>query len=161
MKVVEYASYVSTMIGPEGHAHRWMAPRKNHSAHSKINASTKAWLRDCATLIYALSVLGCVGSISAPDEATLKAEAHALQFTTAGPYNAISTNLLLCWFRVWPWTRLGWALSASRPAIELPPVRPHSAKALRRFRQLVGMYYSNFRSQLRLGKEISGHFHGS
>ena len=43
---------------------------------------------------YALSVLGYIGSTSAPDEATLKAEAHALQFTTAGPYNAITTNFL-------------------------------------------------------------------
>ena len=61
----------------------------------KVNASTKSFVeRLCDIKIYALSVLGCVGSISAPDEATLKAEAHALQFTTAGPYNAISTNLL-------------------------------------------------------------------
>ena len=34
------------------------------------------------------------GSISALDEATLKEESHALQCTTAGPYNAIPTNLL-------------------------------------------------------------------
>ena len=31
---------------------------------------------------------------SAPDKATLKAEAHALQCTTAGPYNAIPTCVL-------------------------------------------------------------------
>ena len=44
--------------------------------------------------IYALSVLGYLGSISAPDGATLKEEAHALQCTTAGPYNALPTDLL-------------------------------------------------------------------
>ena len=31
MKIVKYAKYVGTMIGPEGHTHRWTAPRKNHS----------------------------------------------------------------------------------------------------------------------------------
>ena len=35
-----------------------------------------------------------IWSICAPDKATLKAEAHALQCTTAGPYNAIPTCLL-------------------------------------------------------------------
>ena len=34
-----------------------------------------------------------IGSSSAPDDATLKAEAPALQCTTGGPYNATPTNL--------------------------------------------------------------------
>ena len=50
--------------------------------------------RLCDFKIYALSVLGYLGSISAPDEATLKEEAHALQCTTAGPCNAVPTDLL-------------------------------------------------------------------
>ena len=37
--------------------------------------------------------MGYIGSISALDKATLKAEAHALQCFTAGPYNAITTSL--------------------------------------------------------------------
>ena len=96
MKIVRYAKYVGTMIGPEGHIHRWTAPRKKfiHRAQ-KINASTKNLVqRFCELNIYALSVFGSIGSISAPDEATLKDEAHALQCTTAGPYNAIPTSLL-------------------------------------------------------------------
>ena len=28
MKIVKYAQYFGTMIGPEGHIHRWTAPRK-------------------------------------------------------------------------------------------------------------------------------------
>ena len=44
--------------------------------------------------IDALSVLQYLGSLSAPDEATLKKEAHDLQCTTAGPHNAIPTTLL-------------------------------------------------------------------
>ena len=44
--------------------------------------------------VYALSVLSFIGSVCAPDKATLKAEAHALQCTTAGPYNAFPTYLL-------------------------------------------------------------------
>ena len=50
--------------------------------------------RLCDFKIFALFVLGYVGSISAPDESTLKEEAHASQCTTAGPYNAIHTDLL-------------------------------------------------------------------
>ena len=60
----------------------------------KINASTKSLVqRLCDVKIYALSVLGYIGSTSVPDKATLKAEAHALHCTTAGPYNAIHTSL--------------------------------------------------------------------
>ena len=44
--------------------------------------------------MYALSVHGYIGSISAPDAATLREEAHALQCTTVGPSNAITTALL-------------------------------------------------------------------
>ena len=43
---------------------------------------------------YAISVLSFIGSLCAPYKATLKAENHALQCTTAGPYNAILSSLL-------------------------------------------------------------------
>ena len=49
--------------------------------------------RLCDFKIFALSVLGYIGSISAPDGATLKEEAHALQCTTASPYDSIPTDL--------------------------------------------------------------------
>ena len=61
----------------------------------KINASTKSLVeRLCDFKIYAISVLSFIGSVCAPDKATLKAETDALQCTTAGPYNAIPSNLL-------------------------------------------------------------------
>ena len=61
----------------------------------KINASTKSLVeRVCDFKIYAISVLSFIGSVCAPDNATLKAENHALQCTTAGPYNAIHSSLL-------------------------------------------------------------------
>ena len=84
------------MIGPDGHLHRWTAPRKNFIERVlKINASIKSLVeRLCDIKIYAISVLSFIGSVCAPDGATLKAENHALQCTTAGPYNAISTKLL-------------------------------------------------------------------
>ena len=44
--------------------------------------------------IYAISVLSFIGSVCALDKATLKAETHTLQCTTAGPYNAILSHLL-------------------------------------------------------------------
>ena len=31
MQIVRHANYVGTMIGPDGHLHRWTAPRKNHT----------------------------------------------------------------------------------------------------------------------------------
>ena len=61
----------------------------------KINASTKRLVeRLCDFKIYAISVLSFIGSVCAPDKATLKAENHALQCTTAGSYNAIPSSLL-------------------------------------------------------------------
>ena len=61
----------------------------------KINASTKSLVeRLCDFKIYAISVLSFIGSVCAPDKATLKAESHALQCTTAGPYHAIPSTLL-------------------------------------------------------------------
>ena len=61
----------------------------------KINASTKSLVeRLCDFKIYATSVLSFIGSGRAPDKATLTAENHALQCTTAGPYNAITSTLL-------------------------------------------------------------------
>ena len=61
----------------------------------KINATTKSLVgRLCDFKIYATSVLSFIGSVCAPDKATLKAETHALQCTTAGPYNAIPSNFL-------------------------------------------------------------------
>ena len=81
------------MVGPEGHIHRWTAPRKISSSEPKNNASTKSLVeRLCDFKIFAFSVLGNIGCIS--DDATLKDEAHAQQYTTAGPYNAVLTDLL-------------------------------------------------------------------
>ena len=61
----------------------------------KINVSTKTLVeRLCDLKIYAISVLSFIGSVCAPDKATLKAENHALHCTTAGPYHDIPSNLL-------------------------------------------------------------------
>ena len=96
MQIVRHAKKVGTMIGPDGYLHRWTAPRKNFVQRvMKINASTKSLVeRLCDLKIYAISVLSFIGSACAPDKATLKAENHALQCTTAGPYNAIPSTLL-------------------------------------------------------------------
>ena len=70
----------------------------------KINTSTKSLFEQLCLKIFAVSVLSYIGSTCAPDKATLKAGAHALQCTTAGPYDAIPTCLHKCWFRLWPWS---------------------------------------------------------
>ena len=95
MQIVRHAKYVGTIIGPHGHLHRWTAARKSHSSLMTINASTKSLVeRLCDFKIYAMSVLSFIGSVCAPDKATLTAENHGLQCTKAGPYNAISSSLL-------------------------------------------------------------------
>ena len=61
----------------------------------QISASTKSLVeRLCDFKIHSISVLSFIGSVCAPDKATLKAENHALQCTKAGTYNAIPSTLL-------------------------------------------------------------------
>ena len=50
--------------------------------------------RLCSFNICAVSVLCFIGSVCVPDKATLQAENHALQCTTAGSHSAISSSLL-------------------------------------------------------------------
>ena len=70
-------------------------PKKNIQRVMKINASTKSLVeRLCDFKIYAISVPSFIGSVCTTDKATLKAENHALQCTTAGQYNAIPSSLL-------------------------------------------------------------------
>ena len=106
MQIVRYAKYVGTMIGPDGYIHRWTAhPKKFIQRVLKINASTKSLFeRLCDFKIYAISVLSFIGSVCAPDKATLKAETHALQCTAAGPYNAFPFYPSWSWLCVWPWS---------------------------------------------------------
>ena len=35
MQIVRHAKYVGTMIGPDGHLHRWSAPRKIHPTRAE------------------------------------------------------------------------------------------------------------------------------
>ena len=95
MQIVKHAKYIGTMIGPEGNLHRWTAPRKKFTQRAmNICASAKSFVeRLCDLKIYALSVLSFIGSVCVPDDGTLKAENHALQCTTAGPHNAMPSNL--------------------------------------------------------------------
>ena len=47
----------------------------------------------CDFKIHAISVLCFIESFCAPDKATLKAEDHDLQCTSAGPFHAIPSTL--------------------------------------------------------------------
>ena len=135
MQIVKHAKNIGTMIGPDGYLHRWTAPRKKIIQRvMKINASTKSLVeRLCDLTIYAISLLSFIGSVCAPDQATLNAENHTLQCTTAGPYNAFFfrsfSKLARCVVLVPIW----WVStpSAWRPAIELLHVRPRLDKVLR------------------------------
>ena len=82
------------MIDPDGHP-SLVGTQKIIQRVLKINASTKSLVeRLCDFKIYAISVLSFIGSVCAPDKATLKAENHALQCTTATPCHAFPSNLL-------------------------------------------------------------------
>ena len=74
---------------------RWTPSSLVRNRELKINASTKSLVeRLCDFKLYAISELSFIGSVCAPEKATLKAEKHALQCTTAGPYHAIPSDLL-------------------------------------------------------------------
>ena len=95
MQVVRHAKYVGNMIGPDGHIHRWTAPRKIIQRVLKISAYTKNLVERLGDLkVYSVSVLSYIRSICALDKATLRAKAHALLCATAGPYNALPTSIL-------------------------------------------------------------------
>ena len=134
-KTVKFAKCVSTMIGPEGYLHRWTAPwEKFNQRTRKINGTSESLVERLVDFkVYALSVLGHLGSISALDEATLKEEAHALQCTIGGPNNATLTDLL----RAGSVTDVGFASLASLPVSEQPPLLAHSSMALPKVVQLV------------------------
>ena len=86
MKAVKYAMYVGTMIGLEGHAHRWTALRKIIRRVFKINSSTKSLVeRLCDIKIFALSVLGKIGSMSAlrPMPYSVLLQDHTMLFPPA------------------------------------------------------------------------------
>ena len=161
-QIVRHAKHVGTMIGPDGHLHRWTAHRKIIQRVLKINASTKSLVeRLCDFQIYAISVLSFIGLVCAPDKATLKAENHALQCTTAGPCNAIPSSLL----RLPPFVALvliWWAFipSALRLAMELQHARPRSAKDLGKSIRLVGHNCTPFCSLSLWGESISCSIHG-
>ena len=58
MQIVRHAKNVGTMIGPDGHLHRWTAHRKTFIQRvMKINASTKSQVeRLCDFKVYAIFV---------------------------------------------------------------------------------------------------------
>ena len=94
MKIVKYAKYVGTMIGPEGYLHRWTAQRKSSSKElGKSMGPPKSLVERLTDFkIYALSVLGYWGSISAPDGTDPKRGGPCAAMH--GPCNAIPTDPL-------------------------------------------------------------------
>ena len=133
MKMVRYAKYVGTMIGLEGHIHRWTAPRKkSFSEHKKFMHPQKVWLRDCVTLE------------SMPNRFLVTLDPYPHQTKPLSrlrpmPYSALSQAhtmpvppnycVLVPHVALDP-TLLGSTLSASRPAIELPPTRTRTSQSL-------------------------------
>ena len=88
MKIVKYAKYGSTMFGPEGYFHRWTAPRKKYIQRTrKINGTSKSLAERLIDFKkYALSVLRYLGSISAPDGATVTRAARPIPLGPTMPY---------------------------------------------------------------------------
>ena len=119
-----------------------------------------AWLSDCVISRFTRSLCwDFFGSVCAPDKATLKAENHALQCTTAGPVQRYTVYPSWSWLSVWSrvltwWVFTPWAL---RLAIELLHVRPRLAKALRKSKRLVGTVALLFSFCLLSGKKNFSH----
>ena len=67
MKVVKYAKYVGSMVGPEGYLHRWTAPREKFIQRTKkVNGASKSLAERLVDFkIHALPVHGYFRSISA------------------------------------------------------------------------------------------------
>ena len=114
----------------------------------KINASTRSLVgRLCDLKIYTISVLSFIGSACAPDKATLKAENHALQCTTAGPYNSIPSTLLgLVQFVVLVLTWWVFSPSALRPAYRVAGCSSTLSQGLENINIARGQLHSSFRS---------------
>ena len=97
----------------------------------------KAWLSDCVTSRFLRSL--CRVLLDLCVHQMRQAENHALQCTTAGPYNAISSTLLgvgsICGLVP---DLVAFIPSAWLLAIELRHARPRLAKVLRRSTRLVG-----------------------
>ena len=124
-----------TTIGPDGHIHQLDGtPEKFIHCVLKINVSAQSFVdRLCDFKIYAISVLSYIGSVCAPDKATLKAEGPCPSVYDCWTVQCFSHQLTWRWFRVaLVLTWLVPTLSASRPAIELPRVRTRSTKDLTR-----------------------------
>ena len=119
------------MIGPEGNAHRWTAPRPLPEAWSSGCATSRSlhFLYHCTSdpfpqLTKLLSKLRPM-----PYNAPL--QVHTMPFTPTYYVSVPCVELKLTW--------LGLTPSASRAALELPPARMRSANFLRRFSQLESM----------------------
>ena len=105
----------------------------------KINGTSKSLVERLVDFeVFALSVLGYLGSTSAPDGAALKEESHALQYTTAGPTMPYPlTSYVLDLRTALVSTCLGSVSLALLPGLERPPIRAHLPTVLRRSMQLV------------------------
>ena len=113
-------------MGLDGHLHRWDAPlRKFIQRCRNINETSKSLVERLVEFkICALPVLGYIGSISAPNKATLKEEARALQCITAGLYNSIPAGTL----RVAPVCGLGDTVVRHVPVTRQASPRPPPGK---------------------------------
>ena len=135
MQIVRHAKYVGTMIGPNGHLHRWTALRKKIIQRvMKINASTKSLVeRLCDFKIYAISVLSLldlyvhqIRQPSRPKTMPFSVQPQActtlyrLTFLELAPY----VVLVLTWWVFTP--------SALRLAIGLQHARPRLAEVLKK-----------------------------
>ena len=155
MQIVRHAKYVGTMIGPDGHLHRFAAPRKNSSSTCwKSMHLPRAWLSDCATsrsmrflcwvlAPYARLIRQASRQRTMPFSVQQQARTtlYRLPFLELDPY----VVLVLIWWVFTP--------SALRLAIELRHARPRFVKALRNYIRLVDTIALPFSVFLTSGRE--------
>ena len=103
MQIVRHAKDVGTMIGPDGHLHRWTAPRtKVIQRVLKINASTKSLVeRLCDFKICAISVLFFSRICICTKQGNPQGREPCSSVYHSSPVLRYSIYASRCWLRLW------------------------------------------------------------
>ena len=158
MQIVRHANYVGTMIGPDGHLHRWSAPRKNHAVRAENQCICQelgwaiVWLQDLCDFCAEFLLVPYAHPTRQPSRPRTMPFSEQMQdgttlYLLTFLELALNVVLVLTWWVFNP--------SASRLAIELLHARPRLTRALRKSKRLVAQLRSYFRSISHLGQRIS------
>ena len=95
-KLADFGKYLGVCVGPAARCHQWDTALPKYTTRYLQTRSlpTDFFHRLLHYHTYALPTFTYLAQLQPPAPEVLKAESHALQLFTAGPYNAISTIAL-------------------------------------------------------------------